>query len=81
MNSEEYYYKYIMKDNSAMYEMRVKSLDWMLECFKKGTIRKRTIISLIPKKQLVDLLDWLVVLERYEDCVIVKEVLDIVYEK
>ena len=50
MNSEEYYYKYIMKDNSAMYEMRVKSLDWMLECFKKGTIRKRTIISLIPKK-------------------------------
>jgi hypothetical protein len=70
-----------MKDNSAMYEMRVKSLDWMLECFKKGTIRKRTIISLIPKKQLVDLLDWLVVLERYEDCVIVKEVLDIVYEK
>ena len=81
MNSEEYYYKYIIKDNSAMYEMRVKSLDWMLECFKKGTIRKRTIISLIPKKQLVDLLDWLVVLERYEDCVIVKEVLDIVYEK
>tara|TARA_B110000483_G_C18167110_1_gene531747 strand:- start:348 stop:593 length:246 start_codon:yes stop_codon:yes gene_type:complete len=81
MNSEEYYYKYIMKDNSAIYEMRVKSLDWMLECFKKGTIRKRTIISLIPKKQLVDLLDWLVVLERYEDCVIVKEVLDIVYEK
>jgi hypothetical protein len=70
-----------MKDNSAIYEMRVKSLDWMLECFKKGTIRKRTIISLIPKKQLVDLLDWLVVLERYEDCVIVKEVLDIVYEK
>ena len=81
MNSEEYYYKYIMKDNSAIYEMRVKSLDWMLECFKKGTIRKRTIISLIPKQQLVDLLDWLVVLERYEDCVIVKEVLDIVYEK
>lgn len=81
MNSEEYYYKYIMKDNSAIYEMRVKSLDWMLECFKKGTIRKRTIISLIPKKQLVDLLDWLVVLERYEDCVIVKEVLDIVYDK
>mgnify|MGYP001349512560 FL=1 len=80
MTPEEYYYKYIRKDNSALYDMRIKSLDWMLECYKKGTIRQKTIVSLIPIEQLHDLLDWLVDRERYEDCVIVKEVIDIIYE-
>lgn len=80
MTPEEYYYKYIMKDNSALYEMRVKSLSWMLGCFEKGTIRKRTIVGLIPKEQLVDLLVWLEDLERYEECITVKKVLDKIYE-
>ena len=80
MTPEEYYYKYIRKDNTILYEMRIKSLEWMLKCFKKGTIRKRTIVNLIPIDQLHDLLDWLVDIERYEDCVTVKEVIDTIYE-
>ena len=48
--------------------------------FWKGTIRKRTIVGLIPKEQLVDLLVWLEDLERYEECITVKKVLDKVYE-
>ena len=80
MTPEEYYYKYIRKDKSALYEMRIQSLEWMLGCFEKGTIRKRTIVNLIPKDQLNELLSWLVELERYEDCVVVKKVLDKIYE-
>ena len=80
MTPEEYYYKYIRKDNSALYDMRIKSLDWMLECYKKSTIRQKTIVNLIPIQQLHDLLDWLVDREKYEDCAIVKEVIDTIYE-
>jgi len=80
MTPEEYYYKYIRKDNTALYEMRINSLNWMLVQFKKGTIRQRTIVNLIPIEQLHNLLDWLVDKERYEDCVIVKEVIDTIYE-
>tara|TARA_Y100001938_G_scaffold148704_2_gene233232 strand:- start:1786 stop:2076 length:291 start_codon:yes stop_codon:yes gene_type:complete len=80
MTPEEYYYKYIRKDKTELYEMRIKSLQWMLSCFKKGTIRQRTIVGLIPLEQLHNLLDWLVEKERYEDCIVVKEVIDTIYE-
>ena len=60
--------------------MRIKSLDWMLTCYKKGTIRQKTIVNLIPIEQLHNLLDWLVDKERYEDCITVKEVIDTIYE-
>ena len=80
MTPEEYYYKYVRKDKSALYEMRIKSLEWMLGCYKKGTIRQKTIQNLIPLEQLHDLLDWLVDKERYEDCIITKEVIDTIYE-
>jgi len=80
MTPEEYYYKHNPRPNkSSMYDMRIKSLSWMLDCFKSGTIRKRTIISLIPITQLYDLLDYLEELERYEECSIVKEIIDLIY--
>jgi len=80
MTPEEYYYKYVRKNNFELFEMRIKSLEWMLGCYEKGTIRKNTIVNLIPKKQLDELLSWLVELERYEDCITVKKVLDKIYE-
>ncbi len=82
MTPEEYYYKFIYPriDKSAIYDMRIKSLSWMLGCFKKGTIRSKTIINLIPVGQLYDLLDYLEKLERYEECVTVKEIIDLIYE-
>ena len=48
MTPEEYYHKYVRKDNKTLYEMRITSLAWMLGCFEKGSIRKRTIVNLIP---------------------------------
>jgi hypothetical protein len=80
MTPEEYYYNEHPKPSkSAIYDMRIKSLKWMLDCYKDGTIRKRTIITLIPLTQLNDLLGYLEELERYEECSIVKEIIDIIY--
>ncbi len=81
MTPEEYYYRYIRPkgDKSAIYDMRIKSLSWMLGCFKNGTIRRRTIVTLIPITQLYDLLEYLEELERYEECSIVKEIIDLIY--
>lgn len=80
MTPEEYYYRNIpIHNKSAIYDMRIKSLKWMLGCFKSGTIRKRTIIALIPITQLYDLLEYLEELERYEECSIVKEIIDLIY--
>lgn len=78
---EYYYYEHINPRQSSMFDMRIRSLEWMLACFKKGTIRPRTIIRLIPITQLYDLLDYLVDLERYEECSIVKEIIDTIYNK
>ena len=80
MTSEEYYYKYVQKDKAIIYEMRIKSLAWMLGCYKKGTIRRNTIINLIPLSELYGLLSWLEERERYENCATVKEVIDTIYE-
>jgi len=80
MTPEEYYYKHIRKDNETLYEMRIKSLSWMLGCVEKGTIRKRTVINLIPLSELYTLLEWLEKKERYEECIIVKKVIDEIYE-
>tara|TARA_B100000900_G_C20545260_1_gene702258 strand:+ start:978 stop:1388 length:411 start_codon:yes stop_codon:yes gene_type:complete len=80
MTPEEYYYKYVVKDKTIIYEMRIKSLAWMLGCYKKGTIRRNTIINLIPLSELYGLLSWLEERERYENCATVKEVIDTIYE-
>jgi len=80
MSPEEYYYRKFKPNKSAMYDMRIKSMEWMLDCFKQGTIRRRTIIGLIPITQLYDLLDYLENLERYEECSIIKEIIDLIYK-
>lgn len=61
--------------------MRVKSLDWMLDCYNRGTIRRKTIVNLIPLQDLYTILDHLEEIERYEDCMIIKEVIDTIYLK
>ena len=82
MTPEEYYYQNKLKKytQNTLFEIRVKSLDWMLGCFKKGTIRRTTIINLIPLGNLYELLQHMEVEERYEDCQIIKEVIDTIYE-
>jgi hypothetical protein len=83
MTPEEYYYrnKLTKFNEEALFEMRVKSLRWMLGCYNKGTIRRRTIVNLIPLGNLYDLLNHMEGVERYEDCQIIKEVIDTIYEQ
>lgn len=83
MTPEEYYYRNKLKgfNEEALFEMRVKSLEWMLGCYKRGTIRRRTIVNLIPLGNLYDLLNHMEGIERYEDCQIIKEVIDTIYEQ
>lgn len=64
---------------SDVYEMRVKSLGWVLDCYRNGKIRKTTIINLIQKEQLQHVLEYLIQNERYEDCAIVRDILNEVY--
>lgn len=81
MTPEEYFHRTRLIDKNTLFEMRVKSLDWMLGCYKKGTIRRRTIINLIPLSELYSLLHYMEEVERYEDCVVIKDVIDIIYEQ
>jgi len=79
MGPEEFFHRNRLINENELFEMRVRSLEWMLGCFKNGTIRRRTIVNLIPLANLYDLLKHMEDLERYEDCIIVKEVIDTVY--
>lgn len=83
MGPEEFYNRNRLKliNRETLFEMRVKSLDWMLGCYNKGTIRRRTIINLIPLQNLYELLNHMESVERYEDCMIIKEVIDTIYEQ
>lgn len=83
MGPEEFYNRNRLKliNRETLFEMRVKSLDWMLGCYNKGTIRRRTIINLIPLQNLYELLNHMEEVERYEDCMIIKEVIDTIYEQ
>lgn len=82
MSPEEFYKINKMRLNKeVLFEMRVKSLDWMLGCYHKGTIRRRTIINLIPLANLYEVLQFMEEKERYEDCSIVKRVIDEIYEQ
>ena len=81
MGPEEFFHRNRLINKDTLFEMRVKSLDWMLGCYKNGTIRRRTIINLIPLENLYDLLKHMEEIERYEDCVIIKDVIDIIYEQ
>lgn len=82
MSPEEFYKINKMRLNKeVLFEMRVKSLDWMLGCYHKGTIRRRTIINLIPLANLYEVLDFMEKKERYEDCSILKRVIEEIYEQ
>jgi len=80
MTPEEYYWKQKV-ENLNFTEVRLNSLGWVLDCYNRGTIRKRTIKQLIPKQSLDELLKEMEDLERYEDCITIKELLDIIYIK
>jgi hypothetical protein len=73
--------KKLLMTTREIYDARVHSLGWMLECFRDGTIRKRTIVNLIPEATLHSLLDNLEGDERYEDCKIIVDILKEVYDK
>lgn len=81
MGPEEFFHRNRLINENELFEMRVRSLEWMLGCFKNGTIRRRTIVNLIPLANLYDLLKHMENLERYEDCIIIKDVIDTVYEQ
>lgn len=83
MTPEEFYRKnnIIKYSQQTIKEMRVRSLDWMLNCFRNGTIRRRTIINLIPLVDLYKLLSDMEDIERYEDCLTIKTVIDEIYEQ
>jgi hypothetical protein len=68
--------KYIQLSKDDLLEIRIKSLGWVMESYNDGKIRKRTIVNLIRKDQLDDILEYLVEKERYEECVLVKKVMD-----
>jgi hypothetical protein len=78
MTPEEFYWKDKIQ-NLDLTEVRLNSLGWVLDCYNRGTIRKRTIKQLIPKGSLETLLAQMEELERYEDCITIKELLDIIY--
>ena len=84
MTPEEFYYKdrlgRLASTKETIFEMRLRSLSWMLDCFRKGTIRRRTIVNLIPLANLYDMLYILEEQERYEDCIVVSQVIDEIYE-
>lgn len=79
MTPEEFYYIEKIKGRN-LFEMRVRSLGWVLDCFRKGKIRKRTVKNLIPEQELEYLLLQLQDDERYEDCAIVRDILKEIYK-
>lgn len=81
MGPEEFFHRSRLIDENEIFEMRVRSLSWMLDCYQKGTIRRNTIINLIPLDNLYRLLKHLEDVERYEDCAVIKDVIDIIYEQ
>ena len=79
MTPEEFYWKNKLTNQQYMKEIRIRSLAWMLDCYEKGTIRRNTIKGLIPEASLISLLQEMEEIERYEECVVIKEVIDRIY--
>jgi hypothetical protein len=83
MTPEEFYWREKLSKDidyvDNMFEIRVRSLSWVLDCYKRGTIRKRTILGIINKEDMNLLLTQLEELERYEDCITVKEIIDTIF--
>ena len=81
MTPEEFYWKEKLKGRPDLFDTRVKSISWVLDCLNRGTIRKRTIKSIITESDLLDILHQLEEMERYEDCITIKELVDLIYGK
>jgi hypothetical protein len=79
MTPEEFYWKEKLRGRPDLFDTRVKSIGWVLDCFNRGTIRKRTIKSIISESDLNEILERLVEMERYEDCITIKELIDLIY--
>jgi hypothetical protein len=79
MTPEEFYWKEKLKGRPDLFDTRVKSIGWVLDCFNRGTIRKRTIQSIITEVDLLNILIRLEEMERYEDCITIKELIDLIY--
>lgn len=84
MGPEEYHYldKFSNEYFKNMREVRISSLYWVWDNLSSnsGSIRRKTIIELIPYQSLSQLLSELVEEERYEDCVVVRDIMNL-YEK
>ena len=61
--------------------IRVQSLGWVLDSFRRGTIKRSTIVELIPYSSLNSLLSELVEEELYEDCQVVFNLMNEIYKE
>lgn len=83
MGPEEYHYldKFNNEYFKNMREVRISSLYWVWDNLSSsGSIRRKTVIELIPYTSLSQLLSELVEEERYEDCVVVRDIMNL-YEE
>ena len=84
MGPEEFHYmdKFSNQYFKNMREVRISSLYWVWDNLSSnsGSIRRGTIIELIPYTSLEKLLSELVEEERYEDCVVVRDIMNL-YEE
>ena len=78
MTPEEFFHIERM-DKHELSELRIRSLGWVLDNYRIGKIRKKTITNLIERANLEDLLDTLIEEERYEYCAIIRDMLIEVY--
>jgi protein-arginine kinase activator protein McsA len=84
MSPEEFHYldKFSNEYFRNMREVRISSLYWVWDNLNsnRGTIKRTTIISLIPYTSLSQLLTELVEEERYEDCSVVRDIMELYKE-
>lgn len=84
MGPEEFHYmdKFSNQYFKNIREVRISSLYWVWDNLSSnsGSIRRRTIIELIPYQSLHRLLGELVSEERYEDCVVVRDIMELYTE-
>jgi hypothetical protein len=80
MNSEEYYHIGVYGDTEDIDSLllsRVKHLEWVLGCYRQGSIRSTTIVELIPLRSLQRLLIRMEELNEFEMC---RTILDMMIE-
>jgi hypothetical protein len=77
-------YKFYPMDELDLKQLRwirVQSLGWVLESFRRGTIKPSTIVELIPYSSLESLLSELTQEEEYEDCQVVFNIMNEIYKE